>query len=420
MPLAFFLSCCFYSYLRWRQSRSAIALLAYGCFGALACLTHFSAMFGITCFAVHEGLENLRCRVRLRDDAGWLLVNSAVLVLGLALYCAWQPMIQAFAQTYLEKRFDYLAAYALAFPLEAASYALPGDTASLGVVALMLAAAFKNAAPEKNNNVFRACLTLTGIALALGTALIATSLYPFPGTRHSTWIVPFLVPPAGYILAASSEWLGDILARQHLLLWRNIMAPLILLCGWATYNPAHRFSDVAEYTIPDRQWQAIAPFLASLGPADLIVAERDDAVLLESLYPFLGDNPLMDKKMIVLAPYERTHILFSPFYRRLTEKDTLTGMLREAETHGFFEGVDRLVFLRTAVTHWPVNDLINCPALGGKAFIPPGAALHTGGANAYIMTVPAQNVLQDVLLPEGPAYGCLAAGTKHFGKLNVQ
>jgi uncharacterized membrane protein len=93
MPLVFFLALAFYCYMRWRRKRNYHMLLAYGCFGALACVTHFSGIFAIACFLLLEGMESIRQRKPFRDTAGWLCVNGIVVTVALAIYLSWRPTL---------------------------------------------------------------------------------------------------------------------------------------------------------------------------------------------------------------------------------------------------------------------------------------------------------------------------------------
>jgi hypothetical protein len=261
---------------------------------------------------------------------------------------------------------------------------------------------------ETGPNGFRSCLALTWIAQGLGMVLIVSGFYPFNGARHSLWTLPFIVPTLGWILADICTLIGSYLPQKLAGAWQYIAALLIFMGGWGTYDSRLRFHDNVEYAISSKQWEEAAPFLASLGPHDLVIGQKDDVIVLANLYPYMGDSAFTGTSMAALAPYGRAHILFNPFYRILLYRRTFLATLQEAERRGYFVGIDRLIFMKTVVTSPPISDLMRCSKLEQKRFIPSSYELMHAGNGFQFMTIPARLFFAEVLAPEGKAHACIA------------
>ena len=400
----FFASLGYYCYLQWRREKNALLLSAYGLCEALACFTHFSGIFIVACMVLYHALEERRRNGAIPwGDKGWCLVNLLVIAFGFFLYSQWRATMQAQTIYYINLAPDLKTSLSLAFayPLMVLSYDMPCYFAAIAVVALLLAFAFCPSYASAKEEGLRSCMNLAWITLAFGIMLTVTHVYPFPGTRHSLWTLPLLLPSVAWIFAEACGFLRLMMPRS----WQHISAAVIFAAGIMTYSPAIRFSENLEYEITTRQWDAVAPFLASLGPEDLIVAQKEDAILLQNLYPYLGDAPFTGTPMAALAPYRNTHILFNPANRILNHEHMLTVMLQEAEKTPVFASIHRVVFMRAGVvTSVPIFNIMRCPLLAGKAFIPPNPR---SSPNVLFMTIPASTLLNDVLPPAGKAHSCL-------------
>ena len=400
MILLLFLSLSYYYYIRWRRDARGVDLLAYSICGALACLTHFSGIFAIACFLLDDGLGFLRGRTKL--NIRWLGINAIIIAIALAMYVSWAPILKAVKGYYSFAGLMKLL-YALSYPLAVTTYVFPAGLSALAIVALLMATAFTS---KSGDTPLRRCMGLAWIALGLGIALILLSIFPFAGTRHSLWTLPFLIPPVGWLLALFCGWLGKRTAKPEL--FNAAVAAAIIAGGLVMYDPAARFHDNVEYAIPQKQWQTAEAFFATLGPEDLIIAQKVDAAVLANVYPHLGSAPFDKSSMVAIVPYGKTRILLNPYYQLMNQRGTLTPTIEEARKHGVFDGVTRLVFINGTNTNIPIVNLMRCGALDDKQFIPPDADMKHLSADLILMTAPAQVFLDEVMNESGKAHGCIA------------
>ncbi len=406
----FFISLAYYYYLLWKSGRKTGALTAYSIWSTVACLCHFSAIFCIFCIATYELLG-----MRKRKEAGqiqWMLVNAVIGVIALSTYHQWQPILvplKSYFATHTAGSLTNLMVHTLFYPLATPGYVLPGYASAL---ILLVCQVWVLIAPPhfiRNLSDLRALLTLNAMAYLLGMLLVLTRFYPEPGTRHSMWILPFVIPPAGWMLADLCEWLNSKLIRSQ-----SATALLLLGAACLTYSPETRFHDGSEYVWPQDQWRSFNRYLQALGPKDLIVTEKDDGIMLANLYRAMGTDAFTGVHMAALAPYRNTHILFNPYYPRNYSRNVLLATLEEAQTRHMFDGMERLVFLRMAWSRSPLTDLMLCdmPDKQLVAFAPLDTthALSRNdiyGRFAVIMIVPKVPFLKEALASNGKVANCL-------------
>ena len=407
--LMFFLSWALYWYFRWRERRDTASVLLYGIFAALACLSHFTGIFAIACFMAHEGGEIIRRRVRLTDDAKWILVNFFIIALAFQILHAWQPILEL-AKPYFRisansPSLTMLAALTIAYPLLTATQVFPTFMAPVAVIGILVVTAHRLTRHGSRNDGLDSMLLLAWIALGLGMLLVISRVYVFAGTRRSLWILPFFIPATGWMLGGACDHVIAILQPRIRLPWRHIVIAAMILAGCITYSPEERFLNTVEYTITLKQWQAVTAFLAGLGASDLVVTEKDDGVLFANLYPYMGNATFSNFPRSVIIPYRNSQLLFSPFCRRLGGGQLLD-MLKDAQQTYALGGVRRLVFFRTGWSGQALSSLMRCPALKDATFFPPLETFRRSGGVIFMM-VPLDVFLRDVASPYGAAHNCL-------------
>lgn len=416
--LVFFLSLGFYAYLRWRSTRSVAVLAAYVFCGWLAALTHFSAIFCIACIALFEAICMLLAKTPRRTQAPWILANIAIWLVAVTLYQWWQPIlvpIRAYFFTLRPRSAGEVLHNTLSYPQITASYIYPDSGAAAVILAAMIACAICPKLASIKQYSPRPFLALAAVGFFCGMALVFSGAYSTPGTRYCLWLLPLIVPPAGLAIAG----LGEGALKKLLPTWGKfssmIFAIFLLIVGIALYDLNARFSDGSEYAMPQEQWEDLNRYLATLGPGDLVVTEKDDAIMLANLYPVMGDDAFTGDKMATLIPFANTHILFNPYYPRHYNKDIFIATMKDAEARHILDGISRLVFLELAWSRSPQADLMLCDALAAKQLLafpplPEGRALtrediyHTRSA---FLLLPTQDFLTDVLAPAGKAHGCM-------------
>jgi hypothetical protein len=245
------------------------------------------------------------------------------------------------------------------------------------------------------------------MAFALGILLLVTGVYTQSGTRRSLWLLPLIVPQAG---AMSGLLLERLLRRSQLTV---IIAGLLLIVfGSLSYNEQRRFDDGSEYVWRQDTWNDFERTMATLGPRDLIVTEKDDGIMLANLYASMGDDALSGKTMARLAPYGDTRILFNPYFPRNYSTDVFLATMGQAQESHLLDGADRIVFMRMAWSESPLTDLMVCDALDKHIITFPD--FHEAvtrddiqRARAAIMIIPKQVLLTDILPANGKARACL-------------
>jgi hypothetical protein len=408
-----FISACFYCFLHWRRHHRVFALAGYAMFGCLAGATHFSAVFTVSCIGACEGAAMLLRGAKAKEWALWIAANAVIAVCVGTLYFIWLPMLKQLALYFSSAslgwgtRIKIMLLYPLGIPL----YLFPGIASAIPLACGFAALAVRPGSIAREAGEFRFLLALMALGLALAMALYITDIYTPVGGRHNFWIFPFIISAAGWLLSdiclAASRRLGRF----------SWLATIMLLGGWgALYNARDRFADASEYSMTNAHHAAVERFFNGLGPRDLIIMERDDAVMFEDIYPLLGSAPYTGDPRAALAPHLHTHILYDPFFRRMYEKNILLEMFRQAQAKRMLDGVDWLAFFYSLWPHSIAAQLMLCPALDKKVvvFLPMPGRLAKGDdihqARAALMLVSKQSFVTDVLAPGGRAHACLESG----------
>lgn len=415
-----FASLALYCGLLWCRRPGLTVLLGYVASAALACMSHFSAIFVIFCIAVYATVLRWHRGERAERQIAWTLANVLVVCLWAIFYHSWLPALDSFRTTVTESLAGSLSqriGYALFYPIVATGYILPSYGFAFLAVPALAAAAFvpERFIPGRKN--LRPLLLLTVLAMLLGMALLVSGLYVAPGTRHGLWILPFIVPPLGWIIGDAIAYLARTAAPRYgsdagTFLTASLIA--VVACGPLTYSVKERFSNNSEYNVPVKEWLSLNRYLEQLTSRDLIIAERDDAVLLVNIYPLLGTAAEDAQTMAAIADVGHTRLLFNPYYRRTSSRNVIVATLQEALNRHFLDGVDRLVFLHGSWDYSPLYKLFTCPELA--------ATIVTFPASTYVrhftpedfrhipfivMLVSKEELLNALMKPDGKARACL-------------
>ncbi len=412
----FFLSLGFYAYLHWRNNRRPAMLLAYMACGWLAVLTHFSGIFCILCIGVFETIHLYRQKAPVRCHLQWALANLSILLVAVAIYHAWQPILvplKSYFVGFLEP-LPQMVKNTLVYPYSTGDYMFPSHLFTSLLLPAMAAYALLPRLILRKGTSVRPLIALAALALLVGMALYFTQIYPPLGTRRNFWIFPLLVPVAGAVLGDALEHICIRLLPTMTALRLPVIALIALIAGLASYDAADRFHDGSEYAMPRKQSDTLGRYLETLGPKDLIITEKDDGIMLTNLYRVMGTDAFTGAHMSALAAYGNTHILFNPYYPRNYSRNVLLATLEEAQTGHMFDEVQRLVFLRMAWSRSPLNDLMTCDTLTKQLVgFPPFEPNHPMDSDyiytrsAALMIVPKERFLSEVMAQDGKARTCL-------------
>lgn len=354
----FFISLSFYGYVRWRKNPRLIFLAMYGSSGLLACLTHFSALLSIAFIGAWEMARLLKKGTSHSLQAQWLLANLAVALPALAVYHIWQPII-AYYQHYFtrwEVPWNYSIILQIPFyPVLVFFYILPSSLAALALPFLPMLI-------DRKNKMLLPYLMLTCAAFAFGIILRITNIYPEVGTRHSLWLVPFIFPTLGWILADACGKAAHSTAGKIPLPALHVIIGTVFIATWLLYSPKERFSDIrGEYPITEENWKSLTNTLSTLNSSSLIVSYRVDLHLIDppglNPYSYYGTEPFGGVPRTTLVPYYHTHILFN------SSNPAEDMFLQEAKQKHMLDRVDTLVFVNDRWATVPVIKMMLCPEL---------------------------------------------------------
>ncbi len=410
-----FLSLSFHDYLRWRKQDRNTMPIGYGLWSTLACLTHFSGIFFVACIGGYEMLVMHKRKASYPQHGRWLLANGIATFAAATGYVLWQPVLAPLHHPFFDEIFatpQKLALCTLFSPLATGGYILSNYSVALVLLLGMAWVAIARPAFIRNKAGMNSCLALTGVFFALQMTILATGTYPVLGTQRSLWTLPVYILPAGWIIADLCALIEAKLSKRIPAL-SQVMALLLFGAAAATYNPAERFTD-RNYIMKQSDWQALTGYFQKLGSADLIVAQRSDGTLVRNPYPFFDQSSFTALAPVIRIPFGTTHVLIDEFYPHEYNMTALPDMIQAAQTAHLLEGKDRLVFFTTGWSVSHLTDLAHCPALDKEIVtfprLGPDENLTVDShISAALLIVPKQRFLDDVLSPQGKAYGCLEA-----------
>lgn len=424
MMFLFFLSLAVYFYLLWKNGGGKAALASYAFFGFCACATHFSGIFPLAVIGACEMVRLFRQKTDWRACIRWVFLHALV-VAGVA--AVWLPLQKTGIEPYQTaiRNGSHSLADLLLYPQSVVSFLLPywGDPDQstpllAGTAALLLLAAW-------HDKRFRPFFICAAGAVAFGTALFISNLYPLKMTGHLMWLFPFTGLALAWALADIWAWTAGRLLGPRASLY--LAAVVVLLAGFFSYDAAARFADardypMADYSLTRQEWQDATDYLSALDGKSLIIARRVDAIELDppgqNLFRFMSLNGPLS----TLIPYYRTRMLVDLVRGRPVQYrgDLPIRMAEEAAARGLLEGVDQLVFvnsMRTMTVSRLMVDLMMCPLLDKTVLTFPTQAperfLTPAGymsADFLIMTVSKQVFFDQVVSPYGRARECLLSG----------
>ena len=415
----FFISLDFYIYLLWRTHRRIWQLTSHVILGWMAVLTHFSAGFYIISLCLFETFSLYR-RPLFGRGAGrktiltWLCANTAILLVAAVTYGLWQPVLDTIKpHVALDGTHGLLTSVAM-YPGQVLRYIVPGHSLTLSymIFAGLGIMSCRNHIAAHASITLRELAGLAGGGFILGAILYGSGLYPLSDSRHSLWILPLILPAAGWMISLALNELFQRILPQSSTTHAQIPALILLISGCVLYNQQDRFQDGGEYVWQQSVWDSFNRYLATLKPTDLIVTERDDGILLTNLYRSMGSDALSGKRMAAIASYRDTRILFNPYYPRNYDVSVFLSTLREAQSAHEWDGSDRLVFMQMAWSRSPLIDLMTCNALEKQvitfpAFASPLSRGDIKRARAAIMLVSREEFEKQVLAPDGKAAQCI-------------
>ena len=294
---------------------------------------------------------------------GWIAANALIASLAIVLYWLWQPILtplKGFFAPHSHFRFSTSLVLSLFYPVSTSGYFMPDRFCGLLLVGMQIWCAVAPPKFIRDTVTLRRALALCATGYLLAAALILTHIYPEAFARHTLWVWPLAMPFAGLFLGEALSALCRIRVAGKKPDLKALALALLALCC-LDYNPKDRFGDWYEYLWPRHEWQAFTEYMETLGPDDVVVAEKDAAIMLTSLYPYMRDDAFSGRHMATLVDYRNTHILFNPYFPDHYSRHVLMATLEEAEKNHLLDHAKRIVFLRMAWSHSPINDLMVCP-----------------------------------------------------------
>lgn len=405
---SFFISAAFYYYLLWRDERTNSKWLAGYIFWAIcAVLTHFSGIFAITIITCCELLRIFRNGRNMKEAVQWLIFNSPIGITAILTFIAWHGTLNPIENFVAhETSLDMPSYTTMIFILPPLYLIHVVDyiyirPAFIYVLALLIPITVSQEDESLPSLKLGAC------AFLMGVVLFITHIYPFAGDRHGLWLLPFLIPPAAWMLANTFE---KAVKKPY------ITAILVLMCGALSYDATERFTDSLEYKITENDWHDISGYLNSLDQKTLLFTGKTDAIMLAphsiNIYsairnPANAVSPLSD-----VIPYYNTHLLFDKTYRMYTEN--IIKIFEDAYTNHTTDPYDGLVFVSTFVPSDIMADLILCPQLDKKLISFPAAKpshvfVHDDlrKFDMIFMEVEKQTFYKQFVAPDGVARQCL-------------
>ena len=405
----FFLSAAFYYYLKWRDNAQRNqSLILYFIFSVLACLTHFS---GILAIFVIASCESIRLFLQ-RDDklslAKWGATNIIIAVIFLAIYHMWLPTIDASSIAVIANQpitFERIFYLLISYPIFIPAYVTLGNffiISTMSLIPLIL----------RNNKNFIGYLYISAFAILLGTILAIARFYE-QGLRHSLWIFPFVIIIAAWVMADFYK----LIEKKHI--GQRILASFLIFVGVVIYNPQERFSDLAEYTMPIKDWREITSYMKQFGENTVVILHKDDAVFFGNTYEYFDKDFPSGAISTKIMPYNDVNVLFNEYYSWIHKKETFFNIINSANEQKFFEGKNSIMFVATI---WTIGItptaqiplLFVCPELDKKivAFPPlkPNEIItkeNIYGHTALFMTVSKKDFFEQVISPTGKANACL-------------
>jgi len=275
----------------FRSEGAGRNLPAYVALILLALLTHYSSVLALAAFGLvvlHDGFAHGHQRRAWRRLLAMHLIPGVLL--GLVYLVHLRPLMNsALADEALD---GWLSPYMIDSPGDAwlgflgfqhilAHPWLRGLTAVLALAALVVSALSRPDDRESGPDPRRPAAVM-GAGLVVAALAAALGAYPFGSTRHSAWLLVFIVPGLGWIVAYALSRTG-----RAALLWGGALLVLLAASGpvsdalggqsapWAPTDRVLRQSNLAQ----------LADIIGPEGSPELIVVSAQTFYLLLPLYP---------------------------------------------------------------------------------------------------------------------------------------
>ncbi len=306
--LLFLVAAALYLLERGLRRRSAIDLLLYGGMLCLAAATHYSAFWLALGLAVYGLVRLVRERMPVRVTFSWFAGQACVAGLGAAFVLT---HITRLVSTRLgEVKFGYLADFYFRagennlfwFPIERAAslFQYLFSSPVVGVLMLVLFGAglilLASGVSDRNGIVARkrATILLFVLPLIAGCVAAFAGVYPFGGSRHSLYLVLFVVGG----IAVSMAWS----ARGKLLVL--LAAAVVLVPVWNLW-----FQPPSQYIAPKNQRrelmsEAMDYIRELVPPGGMVFMDYQTEVMLRHYLCGLRDKPRRapDDSVFVVTP----------------------------------------------------------------------------------------------------------------------
>jgi hypothetical protein len=268
--------------LRYLRAPSTRLLLAHSSCALLAALLHYSAVFGLAvtgALVLFDGIQ------RGRRRSAWRRLTAAQAVPALALVTLYFVHLRGVAAGPLGAHAldGWLAPYMIAGPLDAwfafvgfhsmlvgNAWAAP---AALFTVGTMAYAVWRRS--------WSPIFVMTATGFALGGAGAVVQVYPFGPTRHTAWLLVFVIPAVAWTL-------GELMMSGRVVITR--VAPLVVLGLVGAkmlgpfLDPEDRPREISEHVLLEAAVVAMADVLDPQTEPPVVLMSTETYELLTPLY----------------------------------------------------------------------------------------------------------------------------------------
>jgi len=268
--------------LRYLRAPSARLLIAHGLCSLLSAFLHYSSVFGLGVLAAVAASEGFR---RGLSRGEWLRLTVAQSVPALTLLALYFVHLRGVAGGPLgDHALDgWLATYMIRAPMDVwlgfvgfhsmlagDAWAAPAGLFTLG--ALVFAAGRRTSSPA---------LLMTASGFGLAAAGAALGVYPFGPTRHTTWLIVFVVPTLAWALASLLTSGRAALTRAVPLLAVGLVGARLLA---PVLDPESRPREISEHVLREQALEAMAEVLDPRIAPSVVLMSTETYELLTPLY----------------------------------------------------------------------------------------------------------------------------------------
>lgn len=281
MFLALTLSAALFFLLRYLRQPRPLLLVGYGVFATLAVLTHYSALLALGVFGLLVTVDGVRRGFARREWWRLLAVQAAPATAVLLLYLMHLRTLMGLA-TAENAQQGWLGSYMIRAPgdlwLSIMSFhsMLSGEFLAPGAALLSL---WGLVLATRQRAWTTVTLGLGGLMIAGGAA--AAQLYPFGATRHTSWLLVFVIPVLAWTLVLTMSR-GASRARA----FGALLAPIAFsAAGLMGYLGMNRLPpEISERVLQLGHLEAMEEVLDPQAPPGVIFMSTETFQLLTPLY----------------------------------------------------------------------------------------------------------------------------------------